>query len=99
MSRNQENPWESVRGRRRLDGIVLFVVIVAALGRPLRGYMAKVFGGQRHGKPLAALVSVEAAEIAQKAMERMRPGLVAYLRTFPGGAFDRNRAPSRDSEL
>ena len=53
----------------------------------------------RHGKPVAALVSVEAAEIARKAMERKRPGLVAYLRTFPGGEFERNRLPSRTVEL
>jgi prevent-host-death family protein len=52
----------------------------------------------RHGKPVAALVSVEAAEIARKAM-RKRSGLVAYLRTFPGGEFERNRAPSRDVEM
>jgi prevent-host-death family protein len=53
----------------------------------------------RHGKPVAALVSVEAAEIARKAIARKRAGLVAYLRTFPGGEFERNRAPSRDVEL
>jgi prevent-host-death family protein len=53
----------------------------------------------RHGKPVAALVSVEAAEIARKAIERKRSGLVAYLRTFPGGEFERNRAPSRDVEI
>lgn len=53
----------------------------------------------RHGKPVAALVSVEAAEIARKAMERKRGGLVAYLRTFPGDDFEPNRAPSRDIEL
>jgi prevent-host-death family protein len=53
----------------------------------------------RHGKPVAALVSVEAAEIARKAIERKRYGLVAYLRSFPGGAFERNRSPSRDVEL
>jgi prevent-host-death family protein len=53
----------------------------------------------RHGKPVAALVSVEAAEVAHKAMERKRPGLVAYLRTFPGGEFERNLSPSRDIEL
>jgi prevent-host-death family protein len=49
----------------------------------------------RHGKPVAALVSVEAADVARKAMEKKRPGLVAYLRTFPGDAFERNRKPSR----
>lgn len=53
----------------------------------------------RHGKPVAALVPLEAAEIARKTIERKRSGLVAYLRTFPGGEFDRNRKPSRDVEL
>ena len=53
----------------------------------------------RHGKPVAALVSLEAAEIARKAIERARPGLVQYLRTFPGGAFERNRSPARDVDL
>ncbi|MBS0640141.1 MAG: type II toxin-antitoxin system Phd/YefM family antitoxin [Proteobacteria bacterium] len=53
----------------------------------------------RHGKPVAALVSVEAADIARKAMEKKRPGLVAYLRTFPGDAFERNPAPSRPVDL
>ncbi len=49
----------------------------------------------RHGKPVAALVSIEAAEVARKAMEKKRPGLVAYLRTSPGDVFERNRSPSR----
>jgi len=53
----------------------------------------------RHGKPVAALVSIEAGEIARKAIERKRSGLVAYLRTFPGGIFERNPAASRDVEL
>lgn len=53
----------------------------------------------RHGKPVAALVSIEAGEIARKAMERRRVGLVAYLRTFPGGEFDRNRSPARSVDL
>lgn len=53
----------------------------------------------RHGKPVAALVSLEAAEIARKTIERRRSSLVSYLRTFPGGEFARNRAPSRDVEL
>lgn len=53
----------------------------------------------RHGKPAAVLVSVEAAEIARKALGRTRLGLAAYLRTFPGGEFERNRSPSRDVEL
>lgn len=53
----------------------------------------------RHGKPVAALVSIEAAEIARRALDRKRPSLVSYLRTFPGGEFERNAAPSRDVEL
>jgi prevent-host-death family protein len=53
----------------------------------------------RHGKPVAALVSVEAADVARKAMERPRPGLVAYLRTFPGEPVERNPAPSRTVDL
>jgi prevent-host-death family protein len=53
----------------------------------------------RHGKPVAVLVSVEAAEIARKAMEKKRPGLVAYLRTFPGDMFGRNPSPSRTIDL
>ena len=53
----------------------------------------------RHGKPAAVLVSVEAADIARRALAKRRPGLAAYLRTFPGGEFERNRAPSRDVEL
>ena len=46
----------------------------------------------RHGKPAAVLISVEAAEIARKTLEMRRPSLAAYLRTFPGGAFDISRS-------
>jgi prevent-host-death family protein len=53
----------------------------------------------RQGKPVAVLVSVEAADVARKAMERRRAGFVAYLRTFPGDRFERNQAPSRDVDL
>ncbi len=53
----------------------------------------------RHGKPVAALIPFEAAEIARKALGRARPGLVAYLRTFPDGDFERNPSPSRDIDL
>ncbi len=53
----------------------------------------------RYGKPVAVLVSLEAAEIARKAMENNRGGLVAYLRTFPGEEFERNPSPSRQVEL
>ena len=41
----------------------------------------------RHGKPVAVVVSVKAAEVARKALKRERSGLAAYLRTFPGGEF------------
>jgi prevent-host-death family protein len=53
----------------------------------------------RHGKPVAALVSVEAAELARKALERQGAGLAAYLKTFPGEDFVRNPAPSRDLDV
>lgn len=53
----------------------------------------------RHGKPVAALVSVEAAEVARKAMAKKRPGLAAYLKTFPGDMVERNRTPSRMIDL
>ena len=53
----------------------------------------------RQGKPVAALVSIEAAEIARKALGKHRPGLVAYLRTFPGDDVDRNASASRDVDL
>lgn len=53
----------------------------------------------RHGKPAAVLVSVEAAEIARTALKRKRAGLVAYLRRFPGGEFERNLTASRDVKL
>lgn len=53
----------------------------------------------RHGKPVAALVSVAAADIARKALEKKKTGLVAYLRTLPDGAFERNSKPSRDVDL
>ena len=53
----------------------------------------------RHGKPVAVLVPVMAAEIARKALDRKRPGLAAYLRAFPGGEVERDRTPSRDVDL
>jgi prevent-host-death family protein len=53
----------------------------------------------RHGKPVAALVSTEAAEIARQVIERKRPDLVDYLATMPEGDFERDRSPSRDVEL
>jgi prevent-host-death family protein len=53
----------------------------------------------RHGKPVAALVSVEAGELVRKALERKRAGLVDYLRTIPVDIFERNTSPSRDVDL
>lgn len=53
----------------------------------------------RHGKPVAALVPLAAAEVARKALGRKRASLVTYLRGFPGGDFVRNSAPSRDVDL
>lgn len=53
----------------------------------------------RHGKPVAVLVPIAAAEIARKALDRTRPGLVDYLRTYPGDEAERDPGPSRDVDL
>ena len=53
----------------------------------------------RHGKPVAALVPLEAAEIAQRVLKPARPSFASYLKTFPGGEFERNRSPARDVDL
>ncbi|MGO9740954.1 MAG: type II toxin-antitoxin system Phd/YefM family antitoxin [Roseiarcus sp.] len=53
----------------------------------------------RHGKPVAALVPLAAADIARKALGKKRSALVAYLRTFPDIELERNGAPSRDIDL
>ena len=53
----------------------------------------------RHGKPVAALVSLAAADIARKALGKKRSGLVSYLRTFPDVELERNNASSRDVDL
>jgi prevent-host-death family protein len=66
------------------------------IGEAIKGEFVTI---TRHGKPVAALVSIEAAEIARKAIQRKRSGLVACLRTFPCGEFERNASPSRDIEL
>lgn len=68
------------------------------------GLVQRVLQGEfvtitRHGQPVAALVSVEAADLARQAMERQRTSLVSYLQSFPGEEFERNRTPSRDVEL
>lgn len=53
----------------------------------------------RHGKPVAALVPLQAAEIAQRALKPRRTSFISYLKTFPGGEFERNASPSRDVNL
>ena len=82
-----------------MDGARLTVGLRDAKARLSSLVDAVVTGGfvtiTRHGKPVAALVRVEAAEMARKTVKRKRLGLVAYLRTFPGRAFERNCSPSR----
>jgi prevent-host-death family protein len=58
----------------------------------------------RHGKPVAAIVSLEAAEEARKALNKGRPNLGEYLLSFPGGLepdleLERNPSPMRDVDL
>lgn len=53
----------------------------------------------RLGKPVAAIVSLEAAELARKTLGKTKPSLVAYLRSFPGGDVECDRSPSRDADL
>ena len=59
----------------------------------------------RHGRPAAVIVSVSAAEAAKKALQKERPSLVEYLKSFPADfdleddVFARNPAPSRDIDL
>jgi prevent-host-death family protein len=54
----------------------------------------------RHGKPVAALVSVDVAEAVRQSMQSKPPGLVRYLKTFPSDSpIERNPLPSRPVEL
>ncbi|MBW8299088.1 MAG: type II toxin-antitoxin system Phd/YefM family antitoxin [Hydrogenophaga sp.] len=55
----------------------------------------------RHGKPVAALVSIEAADLAKRSMLKPERSLAEFLRSFPVSDFDieRNRSPGRDVEL
>lgn len=60
------------------------------------GLVQRVLQGEfvtitRHGQPVAALVSVEAADLARQAMERQRTSLVSYLQSFPGEEFERKQ--------
>ncbi len=54
----------------------------------------------RHGKPVAAIVSIEAAEMAKKAMHRERPNFGEYLMSYPGGIeLERSASKMRDADL
>ena len=54
----------------------------------------------RHGKPAAVLVSVEAAELARRAMRRPKPNFGDALASYPGPeALERNASPTRDIDL
>ncbi|GEO82028.1 type II toxin-antitoxin system Phd/YefM family antitoxin [Pararhodospirillum oryzae] len=53
----------------------------------------------RQGKPIAALVSLEAAEAARQVLEKRRSGLVSYLRSYPGEPVERFHSSSRDVDL
>lgn len=70
----------------------------------LSAYVDEAIAGEfvtitRHGKPVAALVPLAAAEIARKALNRIQPSLASHLQKFPGGEFERNSSPSRDVDL
>jgi prevent-host-death family protein len=54
----------------------------------------------RHGKPVAALVSIEAAEAAKRVMKKGRPNVGEYLMTFPGGVeLERNASGMREADV
>ena len=53
----------------------------------------------RHGKPVAALVSIEAGELVRKSLERKRSRFVDYLKAIPADVFTRNKSSARDVDL
>jgi prevent-host-death family protein len=71
----------------------------------LSGFVDEAVRGEfvtitRHGKPVAALVSIDAAEIAKRAFHKDRPSLVSYLADLPADLeFERNTSPSRDVDF
>jgi len=67
-------------------------------GRPYPDRTAKSVLRRGSGGGLAAAFHA-ARQNNRRAMEKKRPGLVAYLRTFPGDMFERNRTPSRTTDL
>ncbi|GEC36215.1 type II toxin-antitoxin system Phd/YefM family antitoxin [Sinorhizobium meliloti] len=67
----------------------------AYVDEAIRGEFATI---TRHGKPVAVLVPLAAAEIARKALNRTGPASLRICR-FPGSEFERNGSPSRDVGL
>lgn len=54
----------------------------------------------RHGKPVAVLVSVDAAEAARKAITKPQTNFGEFLMSFPGGIeLERNTSVMRDVDL
>jgi prevent-host-death family protein len=54
----------------------------------------------RHGKPAAVIVSVEAAEVAKKALKKPRPNFGDFLLTYPGGVeLERNSSKMRQVDF
>ncbi|QND49231.1 type II toxin-antitoxin system Phd/YefM family antitoxin [Rhizobium lusitanum] len=54
----------------------------------------------RHGKPVAAIVSIEAAEAAKRSLRKPRKNLIDFLMEFPEDIeFERNPSKSRDVDL
>lgn len=52
----------------------------------------------RHGKPAAMLVSIEAGEVAKRALKKPRPNFGDFLMSYPGPA-DLERNPSKMREI
>lgn len=80
------------------------VVSLKAAKAGLSSYVDEALKGDfvtitRHGRPVAAIVSIEAADVARKALAKARPNFGTFLQTFPGGDLARNRSPSRDVDL
>ena len=54
----------------------------------------------RHGKPVAVLVSIEAAEAAKKSLQKTRANFGEYLMSYPGGVeLERSTSKLRDVDL
>ncbi len=54
----------------------------------------------RHGRPVAALVSIEAADAAKKVLRKTRPNFGEYLMSYPGDVeLERSASKLRDVDL